>query len=74
MGSCGTATVALGDSPMPIFTTTDLCLPPSHLCSVQEDYRYTCCGVYPQQSSVTTAIKSYQWRATQAPHPKDIIW
>ncbi|XP_073923569.1 calcium permeable stress-gated cation channel 1 [Castor canadensis] len=41
---------------------------------VQEDYRYTCCGVYPQQSSVTTAIKSYQWRATQAPHPKDIIW
>nr|XP_020036554.1 calcium permeable stress-gated cation channel 1 [Castor canadensis] len=41
---------------------------------VQEDYRYTCCGVYPQQSSVTTTIKSYQWRATQAPHPKDIIW
>ncbi|XP_045418988.1 calcium permeable stress-gated cation channel 1 isoform X3 [Lemur catta] len=41
---------------------------------VQEDYRYIHCGVQPQQSSVTTIVKSYNWRVTLAPHPKDIIW
>ncbi|XP_006157171.1 calcium permeable stress-gated cation channel 1 [Tupaia chinensis] len=42
--------------------------------SVREDYKYIHCGVRPQQSSVTTVVKSYQWRVALAPHPKDIIW
>nr|XP_031535149.1 calcium permeable stress-gated cation channel 1 isoform X2 [Vicugna pacos] len=41
---------------------------------IQEDYKYIQCGVPPQQSSVTTIVKSYHWRVTLAPHPKDIIW
>ncbi|KAM5340589.1 calcium permeable stress-gated cation channel 1 [Glossophaga mutica] len=41
---------------------------------ILEDYKYIQCGVYPQQSSVTTAIKSYHWRVALAPHPKDIVW
>ncbi|XP_005004901.1 calcium permeable stress-gated cation channel 1 isoform X2 [Cavia porcellus] len=41
---------------------------------IQEDFKYIYCGVQPQQSSVTTVVKSYQWRVAQAPHPKDIIW
>ncbi|KFO24278.1 calcium permeable stress-gated cation channel 1 [Fukomys damarensis] len=41
---------------------------------VQEDYKYIHCGVHPQQSSVTTIVKSHYWRVAQAPHPKDIIW
>ncbi|KAK2509912.1 hypothetical protein MC885_007185 [Smutsia gigantea] len=41
---------------------------------IQEDYKYVQCGVRPQQSSVTTVIKSYRWRVAHAPHPKDIIW
>lgn len=42
--------------------------------SILEDYKYIQCGVYPQQSSVTTVIKSYRWRVALAPHPKDIVW
>ncbi|XP_066132700.1 calcium permeable stress-gated cation channel 1 isoform X1 [Saccopteryx bilineata] len=41
---------------------------------ILEDYKYTQCGVHPQQSSVTTIVKSHRWRVTLAPHPKDIIW
>nr|XP_012598278.1 calcium permeable stress-gated cation channel 1 isoform X1 [Microcebus murinus] len=41
---------------------------------VKEDYKYLLCGVPPQQSSVTTIVKSYNWRVSVAPHPKDIIW
>ncbi|XP_062946222.1 calcium permeable stress-gated cation channel 1 [Cynocephalus volans] len=41
---------------------------------IKEDYKYIHCGVHPQQSSVTTIVKSYCWRVTLAPHPKDIIW
>uniref|UniRef100_A0A8C3YTV3 Transmembrane protein 63C n=1 Tax=Catagonus wagneri TaxID=51154 RepID=A0A8C3YTV3_9CETA len=41
---------------------------------IREDYRYIQCGVQPQQSSVTTIVKSYHWRVALAPHPKDIIW
>ncbi|XP_055144638.1 calcium permeable stress-gated cation channel 1 isoform X1 [Symphalangus syndactylus] len=41
---------------------------------VRKDYKYVQCGVQPQQSSVTTIVKSYYWRVTMAPHPKDIIW
>uniref|UniRef100_A0A8C5KYG9 Transmembrane protein 63c n=1 Tax=Jaculus jaculus TaxID=51337 RepID=A0A8C5KYG9_JACJA len=41
---------------------------------IRDDYKYVHCGVYPQQSSVTTIVKSYHWRVAYAPHPKDIIW
>ncbi|XP_062037227.1 calcium permeable stress-gated cation channel 1 isoform X1 [Lepus europaeus] len=41
---------------------------------VLEDYKYVQCAVAPQQSSVTNTVRSYQWRVTQAPHPRDIIW
>lgn len=47
---------------------------PHRLCSIQEDYKYIQCGVSPQQSSVSTTVKSYRWRVALAPHPKDIIW
>ncbi|XP_054571855.1 calcium permeable stress-gated cation channel 1 [Eptesicus fuscus] len=41
---------------------------------IVKDYRFIQCGVRPQQSSVTTIIKSHHWRVAFAPHPKDIIW
>ncbi|XP_048218525.1 calcium permeable stress-gated cation channel 1 [Perognathus longimembris pacificus] len=41
---------------------------------IQDDYKYVHCGLRPQQSSVTTIVKSYSWRVAHAPHPKDIIW
>ncbi|XP_059545394.1 calcium permeable stress-gated cation channel 1 isoform X1 [Myotis daubentonii] len=41
---------------------------------ILRDYRFVQCGVRPQQSSVTTIIKSHRWRVAFAPHPKDIIW
>ncbi|XP_006864852.1 PREDICTED: transmembrane protein 63C [Chrysochloris asiatica] len=41
---------------------------------ILEDYKYIQCGARPNQSSVTTIVKSYRWRITLAPHPKDIIW
>ncbi|XP_039088130.1 calcium permeable stress-gated cation channel 1 isoform X1 [Hyaena hyaena] len=41
---------------------------------IQQDYKYIQCGVPPQQSSVSTIVKSYHWRIALAPHPKDIIW
>ncbi|XP_034498686.1 calcium permeable stress-gated cation channel 1 isoform X2 [Ailuropoda melanoleuca] len=41
---------------------------------IREDYKYIQCGASPQQSSVSTVVKSYRWRVTLAPHPKDIIW
>ncbi|KAG8514351.1 Calcium permeable stress-gated cation channel 1 [Galemys pyrenaicus] len=41
---------------------------------VLDDYKFTCCGMLPHQSSVTTVVKSHQWRVSLAPHPKDIIW
>ncbi|XP_045144009.1 calcium permeable stress-gated cation channel 1 isoform X2 [Echinops telfairi] len=41
---------------------------------IMEDYKFVHCGVRPHQSSVTTAVKSYHWRLTIAPHPRDIIW
>ncbi|CAK6431881.1 unnamed protein product [Pipistrellus nathusii] len=41
---------------------------------IVRDYKFSPCGVYPQQSSMTTTIKSHRWRVTFAPHPKDIIW
>ncbi|KAM7158692.1 calcium permeable stress-gated cation channel 1 isoform 1-T2 [Molossus nigricans] len=41
---------------------------------IMEDYKYVHCGIYPQQSSVTSTIRSYRWRVAFAPHPKDIIW
>nr|XP_019589021.1 PREDICTED: calcium permeable stress-gated cation channel 1 isoform X1 [Rhinolophus sinicus]XP_019589022.1 PREDICTED: calcium permeable stress-gated cation channel 1 isoform X1 [Rhinolophus sinicus]XP_019589023.1 PREDICTED: calcium permeable stress-gated cation channel 1 isoform X1 [Rhinolophus sinicus]XP_019589024.1 PREDICTED: calcium permeable stress-gated cation channel 1 isoform X1 [Rhinolophus sinicus] len=41
---------------------------------IMDDYKYIQCGVSPQQSSVTTIVKSYRWRVAFAPHPKDIIW
>ncbi|XP_036169942.1 calcium permeable stress-gated cation channel 1 [Myotis myotis] len=41
---------------------------------ILRDYKFVQCGVRPQQSSVTTIIKSHRWRVAFAPHPKDIIW
>uniref|UniRef100_A0A673TLS3 Transmembrane protein 63C n=1 Tax=Suricata suricatta TaxID=37032 RepID=A0A673TLS3_SURSU len=41
---------------------------------IRKDYKYIQCGVSPQQSSVSTIVKSYHWRVALAPHPKDIIW
>uniref|UniRef100_G1P3Z9 Transmembrane protein 63C n=1 Tax=Myotis lucifugus TaxID=59463 RepID=G1P3Z9_MYOLU len=41
---------------------------------ILKDYKFVQCGVLPQQSSVTTIIKSHRWRVAFAPHPKDIIW
>ncbi|XP_015413546.1 PREDICTED: calcium permeable stress-gated cation channel 1 isoform X2 [Myotis davidii] len=41
---------------------------------ILKDYQFVQCGVRPQQSSVTTIIKSHRWRVAFAPHPKDIIW
>ncbi|EPQ03921.1 Transmembrane protein 63C [Myotis brandtii] len=41
---------------------------------ILKDYKFVQCGVRPQQSSVTTIIKSHRWRVAFAPHPKDIIW
>ncbi|KAM5243855.1 calcium permeable stress-gated cation channel 1 isoform 2-T28 [Hipposideros larvatus] len=41
---------------------------------ILDDYKYIQCGASPQQSSVTTIVKSYRWRVAFAPHPKDIIW
>ncbi|KAM6202662.1 calcium permeable stress-gated cation channel 1 [Rhynchocyon petersi] len=41
---------------------------------ILEDYKYVQCGARPHQSSVTTIVKSYRWRVSIAPHPKDIIW
>ncbi|XP_012658969.1 calcium permeable stress-gated cation channel 1 isoform X1 [Otolemur garnettii] len=41
---------------------------------VRDDYKYIQCGMHPQQSSVTTIVKSHCWRVTVAPHPKDIVW
>ncbi|XP_054547899.1 calcium permeable stress-gated cation channel 1 isoform X2 [Talpa occidentalis] len=41
---------------------------------VLDDYKFIHCGIPPNQSSVTTVVKSHQWRISLAPHPKDIIW
>ncbi|XP_060037310.1 calcium permeable stress-gated cation channel 1 isoform X2 [Erinaceus europaeus] len=41
---------------------------------IKDDYKFAPCGIRPQQSSVTTVVKSYKWRVNFAPHPKNIIW
>ncbi|KAF4017680.1 hypothetical protein G4228_009283 [Cervus hanglu yarkandensis] len=41
---------------------------------ILQDYKFIHCGMSPKESSVTTIVKSYQWRVVRAPHPKEIIW
>ncbi|XP_076979288.1 osmosensitive cation channel TMEM63C isoform X2 [Tamandua tetradactyla] len=41
---------------------------------ILDGYKCLQCAGPPQQSSVTMIVKSYRWRVTIAPHPKDIIW
>ncbi|XP_043929830.1 calcium permeable stress-gated cation channel 1 [Protopterus annectens] len=41
---------------------------------IVKDYGRTRCRRHPQQSSITTVIKSHQWEVSYAPAPSDIIW
>lgn len=43
-------------------------------CRILKDYSHTHCRKHPQQSSVTTVVKSHQWGVRYAPAPSDIIW
>ncbi|KAJ7345032.1 hypothetical protein JRQ81_000982 [Phrynocephalus forsythii] len=41
---------------------------------ILKDYRCIYCRKHPQQSSVTTVVKSHCWGVSYAPAPSDIIW
>ncbi|XP_028930498.1 calcium permeable stress-gated cation channel 1 isoform X1 [Ornithorhynchus anatinus] len=41
---------------------------------ILKDYSKSRCRNFPQQSSVTTVVKSYRWGVSYAPDPSDIIW
>uniref|UniRef100_A0A4W3IQX1 Transmembrane protein 63C n=1 Tax=Callorhinchus milii TaxID=7868 RepID=A0A4W3IQX1_CALMI len=41
---------------------------------IVKDYRRTRCQRRPQQSSITTVVKSHQWNVSYAPAPNNIIW
>ncbi|KAL8169126.1 UNVERIFIED_CONTAM: hypothetical protein K2H54_038264 [Gekko kuhli] len=41
---------------------------------ILKDYSRTHCRKHPQQSSVTTVVKSHCWGVRYAPAPNDIIW
>uniref|UniRef100_A0A803YD94 Transmembrane protein 63C n=1 Tax=Meleagris gallopavo TaxID=9103 RepID=A0A803YD94_MELGA len=41
---------------------------------ILKDYSHIHCRKHPQQSSVTTVVKSHQWGVRYAPAPSDIIW
>ncbi|XP_048341377.1 calcium permeable stress-gated cation channel 1 isoform X1 [Sphaerodactylus townsendi] len=42
--------------------------------TILKDYSRTHCRKHPQQSSVTTVVKSHCWGVRYAPAPNDIIW
>ncbi|XP_061467808.1 calcium permeable stress-gated cation channel 1 isoform X2 [Rhineura floridana] len=42
--------------------------------TILKDYGRICCRKHPQQSSVTTVVKSHCWGVRYAPAPNDIIW
>ncbi|XP_060118052.1 calcium permeable stress-gated cation channel 1 isoform X2 [Heteronotia binoei] len=42
--------------------------------TILKDYSRTYCRKHPQQSSVTTVVKSHCWGVRYAPAPNDIIW
>ncbi|XP_077179434.1 osmosensitive cation channel TMEM63C isoform X1 [Paroedura picta] len=42
--------------------------------TILKDYSRTHCRKHPQQSSVTTVVKSHCWGVKYAPAPNDIIW
>ncbi|XP_028574741.2 osmosensitive cation channel TMEM63C isoform X4 [Podarcis muralis] len=42
--------------------------------TILKDYSRVCCRKHPQQSSVTTVVKSHCWGVSYAPAPNDIIW
>ncbi|XP_062433123.1 calcium permeable stress-gated cation channel 1 isoform X5 [Rhea pennata] len=41
---------------------------------ILKDYSHIHCRKHPQQSSVTTVVKSHHWSVCYAPAPSDIIW
>uniref|UniRef100_A0A8B9T5P7 Transmembrane protein 63C n=1 Tax=Anas platyrhynchos TaxID=8839 RepID=A0A8B9T5P7_ANAPL len=41
---------------------------------ILKDYSHIHCRKHPQQSSVTTVVKSHHWGVRYAPAPNDIIW
>ncbi|KAI1895532.1 hypothetical protein AGOR_G00107220 [Albula goreensis] len=41
---------------------------------IVKDYNRTRCRRRPQQSSITTVVRSHQWGVGYAPAPNDIIW
>uniref|UniRef100_A0A8C6ZLT6 Transmembrane protein 63C n=1 Tax=Nothoprocta perdicaria TaxID=30464 RepID=A0A8C6ZLT6_NOTPE len=41
---------------------------------ILKDYGHNHCRKHPQQSSVTTVVKSHHWGVSYAPAPSDIIW
>uniref|UniRef100_A0A8B9P3D0 Transmembrane protein 63C n=1 Tax=Apteryx owenii TaxID=8824 RepID=A0A8B9P3D0_APTOW len=41
---------------------------------ILKDYSHIRCRKHPQQSSVTTVVKSHHWGVCYAPAPSDIIW
>uniref|UniRef100_A0A8D0FPK3 Transmembrane protein 63C n=1 Tax=Strix occidentalis caurina TaxID=311401 RepID=A0A8D0FPK3_STROC len=41
---------------------------------ILKDYSHIRCRKHPQQSSVTTVVKSHHWGVHYAPAPSDIIW
>uniref|UniRef100_A0A672TT25 Transmembrane protein 63C n=1 Tax=Strigops habroptila TaxID=2489341 RepID=A0A672TT25_STRHB len=41
---------------------------------ILKDYSHIRCRKHPQQSSVTTVVKSHHWGIRYAPAPSDIIW
>ncbi|XP_030643254.1 osmosensitive cation channel TMEM63C [Chanos chanos] len=41
---------------------------------IVKDYRRAHCRRRPQQSSITTVVRSHQWGVRYAPAPNDIIW
>lgn len=43
-------------------------------CRILKDYSHIRCRKHPQQSSVTTVVKSHHWGVRYAPAPSDIIW
>ncbi|XP_060613947.2 calcium permeable stress-gated cation channel 1 [Anolis sagrei] len=42
--------------------------------TILKDYNHPYCYRNPQQSSVTTVVKSHSWGVSYAPAPNDIIW
>ncbi|XP_032998065.1 calcium permeable stress-gated cation channel 1 isoform X1 [Lacerta agilis] len=42
--------------------------------TILKDYSRVWCRKHPQQSSVTTVVKSHYWGVSYAPAPNDIIW